>query len=102
MSELPHDEVERDSGLTAIYRATAQDAPPAALDDAIRAAARREAGARPRPAGFTFAHSWRVPLSVAAVIVLSVSLVTLMREEAPDLTDLQRPESPIADRERKP
>jgi hypothetical protein len=86
MSETPHNDTERDARLTAIYRAAAQDAPPAALDAAILAAARREVGARPRPAGFAFRSSWRTSLSIAAVIVLSVSLVTLMREEAPELT----------------
>jgi resuscitation-promoting factor RpfA len=102
MSELPHDDVERDSKLTAMYRAAAQDAPPAALDAAILAAAHREARARPWPAGFAFAHSWHVPLSIAAVVVLSVSLVTVMREEAPELTEPPRARQPTADPERKP
>ena len=85
MSQPPSDNMERDNQLMAIYRAASADAPPAALDDAIRAAARRAVGARPRPAGITALHSWRVPLSVAAVMVLSVSMVTLLREEAPEL-----------------
>lgn len=102
MSKSPTDGMERDSRLSAIYRAAAQDEPPPALDDAIRAAARRAVGARPRPAGFGFGHSWRVPLSIAAVLVLSVSLVTLLREEAPELVELPRAESPAADMERKP
>lgn len=85
MSELPDHDVARDAKLTAVYRAAAQDAPPPALDAAILAAARRAVGARPRPAGFSFARAWRGPLSVAAVVVVSVSLVILMREEAPDL-----------------
>ena len=102
MSELPHDGVERDVKLTAIYRAAGQDAPPAELDDAIRAAARRAVGARPRPAGFAFGHSWRVPLSIAAVLVLSVSLVTLLQEEAPELAESPRAEPPIYEVGRKP
>lgn len=102
MRELPAGDMERDSTLTAIYRAAAQDAPPAALDAAILAAARREVGARPRPAGLAFGHSWRMPLSLAAVIVLSVSLVTLVREEAPELTEPPRAGQPTADPERKP
>jgi hypothetical protein len=87
MSELPHNDMERDGKLTALYRAAGEDVPPAALDDAILAAARRAAGARPRTAGYAFGHAWRVPLSIAAVVVLSVSLVTVMREEAPELTE---------------
>ena len=96
MSEPSHNDFERDATLTAIYRVSARDVPPGALDAAILAAARREVGARPRPAGFSFAHSWRAPLSIAAVIVLSVSLVTLMREEAPELTAPPLADAPAA------
>jgi hypothetical protein len=97
MSEIPHNDRERDAGLTAIYRAAAQEAPPAALDAAILAAARREVGARPRPAGFSFGHPWRASLSIAAVIVLSVSVVTLIREEAPEFVAPPRADSPATD-----
>lgn len=101
MSEIPRNDRERDAKLAALYRAAARDEPPPALDDAIRAAARREVGARPRHAGSSFIRSWRVPLSIAAVIVVSVSLVTLMREEAPEVAQPPRAESPT-DAERKP
>lgn len=87
----------RDARLTAIYRAAGDAAPPPALDAAILAAARREVGARPRPAGFAFGSSWRTSLSIAAVLVLSVSLVTLMREEAPELVAPPRADMPDAD-----
>ncbi len=97
MSETSHNDLARDADLTARYRAAAQDAPPAALDDAIRAAARRAVGARPRPAGFSFGDSWRSSLSIAAVMVLSVSIVILMREEAPELSAPPRADSPPAD-----
>lgn len=90
MNETPRrDETERDTQLAALYRAAARDEPSPALDAAIRAAARREVGARPRPVGPFFSRSWRVPLSLAAVVVLSVSLVTLIREEAPP--EISRP-----------
>src|SRR5690606_8818348 len=59
----------------------ADELPPPQLDDAIRAAARREVGAGPRRAG---PRRWPVPLSLAAVVVLSVTLVTLMREQGVD------------------
>lgn len=75
---------EHDARLTALYRAVAGEEPPPALDDSIRAAARRAVSSRPRVAGLPFSHSWRVPLSIAAVVLLSVSLVTVMREEAPE------------------
>ncbi|HEU0290576.1 MAG TPA: hypothetical protein VFR39_07490 [Burkholderiales bacterium] len=71
---------ERDSGLDRLYRATGREEPPARLDAAILAAAHREVGARPR----TRPHAprrWQVPVSIAAVVVLSVSLVTVVREE---------------------
>jgi hypothetical protein len=97
MSERPDNDIARDAKLTAIYRAAEQDTPPPALDAAILAAARREVGARPRPAGYSFVRSWRGPLSVAAVVVLSVSLITLMREEAPDLVAPPRADVPAAE-----
>ncbi len=84
MSETPRDDPEHDASLTALYRAGMRDEPPPALDDAIRAAARRAVVPRPRLAGSPFSRAWQVPLSIAAVIVLSVSLVTLMGEEAPE------------------
>ena len=95
MSERPDNDGTRDAQLTAAYRAAAQDMPPPALDAAILAAARREVGAGPRPAGFSF-RAWRGPLSVAAVVVLSVSLVMLMREEAPELVAPPRADDPAA------
>jgi hypothetical protein len=84
---------ERAPGLARVYGAAPRDEPPAHLDAAILAAARREVGARPRPlAGL---RTWRVPLSLAAVVVLSVSLVTLMREEGGD--ELYQSQSPRPD-----
>jgi hypothetical protein len=95
MSESAHNDLERDATLAAIYRASEQEVPPSALDAAILAAARREVGARPRRIGYSFTHSWRLPLSIAAVLVLSVSLVTLMREEAPELFAPPRVDTPV-------
>jgi len=89
-------ETARDPQLDAAYRASVGasggDGPPAALDDAIRAAARRAVGARPGMPGRSFSR-WRLPLSVAAVLVLSVSLVTLMREEGHDRLPAEDPVS---------
>ncbi len=87
MSEktLRDDGTERDAGLAALYRAAAREEPPSALDDAIRAAARRSVSSRPQRVSSPFIRSWRVPLSVAAVMLLTVSLVTVMREEAPEV-----------------
>lgn len=77
----PGPDMEQDPQLAALYRAGADAAPPAHLDDAIRAAARREVAAGPRRAGV---RRWAVPVSLAAVVVLSVSVVTMMREQGAD------------------
>jgi hypothetical protein len=71
---------ERDARLDRLYRAGGREEPPARLDAAILAAARREVGARPRPL-YSALRRWRVPVSIAAVVVLSVSLVMLIKEE---------------------
>jgi hypothetical protein len=74
---------DRDRALDRAYGAAVREEPPAHLDAAILAAARREAGARPRPLTSRL-RSWRVPVSIAAVVVVSVSLVTMVREEGGD------------------
>ena len=73
-------DAERDARLDRLYREAGSEMPPARLDAAILAAAHREVGARPRPLSSTL-RRWRVPVSIAAVVVLSVSLVTLVQEE---------------------
>lgn len=77
------DETGHDPQLAGIYRAGGEPQPPAHLDDAIRAAARRAVQAGPRRNADRF-RRWSVPLSLAAVIVLSVTVVTMMREEGAD------------------
>ena len=77
--ELP----DRDPELDRVYALGEREEPPARLDDAIRAAARREVGARPSLPGKAW-RAWRVPVSLAAVLVLSVSVVMLMRQEGAD------------------
>lgn len=76
------DEMEHDESLAKVYRAAANEAPPARLDAAIRAASRRQAGAGPRP--LSGLRTWRVPVSLAAMLVLSATLVLMMREEGAD------------------
>ena len=86
MSEIFRDEeTGHDAKLAALYRTVAREEPPPALDDAIRAAARRAVASRPQRVSTPFIRSWRIPLSIAAVMVLTVSLVTVMREEAPEM-----------------
>ena len=93
-----------DLRLAGLYREAAREEPPAALDAAILAASRREGGARPRevpsqtgvaapetasasrpaqgsqPARL-FPRAWRLPMSLAAVVVLTVSVVALMTQQ---------------------
>jgi hypothetical protein len=86
---------ERDSRLDRLYREAERSAPAAHLDAAILAAARREVGARPRSLSET-ARRWRVPVSIAALVVLSVSLVTLVQREDRDELALMTPGPPAA------
>jgi hypothetical protein len=76
----------RDPVLDRAYAAGANEEPPARLDAAILAAARREAGAGPRRLG-SAVRAWRGPMALAAVLVLSVSVVLLLREEGADRLD---------------
>lgn len=62
------------SGLSGRYRASSTEEPPAHLDAAIVAAARREVE-RSR-----FRRSWHVPASIAAVLVIGVSLALMTSE----------------------
>lgn len=92
MSERPDSQdPDRDPGLDRAYRAVDREEPPARLDDAIRAAARREVGARPQPAGGGGLRAWRVPVSIAAMLVVGVSIVTLVREEHPQVLEVPSP-----------
>ena len=82
--------------LSEMYRASAQEEPPESIDNMILATARRELRGSTR-----IAIRWSVPLALAAVIVLSVSLVAVMRD-ASQLsgkslkTDRQQQSSPVA------
>ncbi len=83
----PNDDME--DVLRRAYRnardAGPDDGPPAALDDAIRAAARRAVHSRPQPAGQGWITRWRTPLSAAAVMVLAVSVVFVGMDERSDV-----------------
>ena len=100
---------ERDPRIERLYREAERSEPPAHIDAAILAAARREVGSRPR--GLSSAvRRWRVPASIAALVVLSVSLVTLIQHEgggdlvamdpgpppAPKVSDRPPPPEPAA------
>ena len=96
MSERSRLDIERDPAIDRIYQAAGADEPAPEMDAAILAAAHRAVGARPRVAGHSWVRSWRGAMSVAAVLVLSVSLVLVMREEAPDVVSPLGSEAPAA------
>jgi hypothetical protein len=75
------------SEVSARYRAGAEDEPPVRLDAAVLSAARREVE-QPRKR-----RHWQVPASIAAMLVIGVSLVLLVRENEPPLPSLDRPAS---------
>ena len=61
------------------------DGPPAAMDDAIRAAARRAVKSSPHAAGKSWLSRWSAPLSAAALVVLTTSVGFLALDEKPEL-----------------
>jgi hypothetical protein len=65
---------EQRSRLSGHYRAGSTEEPPAHLDAAILAAARREVE-RSR-----FSRNWHLPASIAAVLVIGVSLALMISE----------------------
>ncbi len=75
------DDNHEDDQISALYRKVSAEQPPSHLDDAILAAAKREVHATPRPLS-PFSTRWTLPFSLAAVIVLSVSVVTLVQKDS--------------------
>ncbi len=68
------------------YRELGAEEPPRALDEAILAAARREAGAGPAPLSLRSSRQrWYAPLATAAVLVLAVAVTLNMQLERPGI-----------------
>jgi len=78
---------ESDRDLSALYRAGAVEEPPPRLDRFVEAAARRELRPSRLRSFFDALPRWRLAVGAFAVVTLSVSLVTLMKEEAPSVLD---------------
>lgn len=85
----PHDEQ-----VSQAYQSLGKETTPTALDEHILAAARREVNSRPQQTSFS--RRWAVPVSVAAVIVLSVSLFTMHQVPTPMETAPATIDSPAA------
>jgi len=94
---------EHDPELSQAYKAAAHPEPPSALDARILTAARQAVTLQPRrrPAWF----GWAVPLSSMAVLVLGISMLFRMQQEAPEtLREAQSslPERTLARKELTP
>ena len=75
------DYLEGDSNLSANYRQASTEQAPAHIDDAILAASRKAVKSAPGKVATPFSLAWYLPLSIAAVLVLSVSVVVTMQYE---------------------
>ena len=79
-------EFDRELALTSrAYKSAQSDLPPPAMDDAIRAAARRAVKSQPRAIGKSWISRWSAPLSAAALVVLTVSVGFIALDERPEL-----------------
>ena len=77
---------EVDKDLSDRYRAVPGDGPPAHVDAAILAAAKRAVGSQPQATWTPRAvRRWYVPVSLAAVLVLSVVVTLQVERERPDI-----------------
>ena len=72
---------QEDARIARLYREAPVEEPPARLDAAVRAAARSAVEPRAPATAASWWTPWRVPFAVAAVAVVSASLVTLVMEE---------------------
>lgn len=86
MAVNEHGDAEKDARLARLYREAAREEPPAHFDRAIMAAAREAAAppTRARERSSWWWTPWRLPFAFAALAVVSVSLVTLMKEHDPE------------------
>lgn len=78
-------EYKRDEDMSRAWRAASHDDPPAALDEAIRAAARRAVKAGPHSAKNPWLPRWGSPIAAAAVVMLAVSVLFVAVDERPEI-----------------
>lgn len=91
------DDFERDlAALSRAYGSTKRAEPSPAIDDAIRAAARRAVHAGPGVGRRSWFSQYATPVATAAVLVLTVSVGLLSLEQRPDLaTSDVRQDAPV-------
>lgn len=88
-----------DEALAALYKeALNHDAPSLELDNAILAAAHKAAGAKPQATNpkRSFTRRWQLPMSIAATVIISASLVLLTPHENPSLLPPTMHNAPVA------
>ena len=73
--------LQNESSLSRVYKATAKETPPVELDTRILERARQAVRRQARVGRSPFANNWKIPVSLAAVLVLTVGLVTFMFEK---------------------
>jgi hypothetical protein len=73
--------LQSESSLSRVYKATAKETPPVELDARILERARQAVHPQARVGRSPFANNWIIPVSLAAVLVLTVGLVTFMFEK---------------------
>jgi hypothetical protein len=94
-TDTPDNDLPQDEQVSQAYQALDKETTPAALDENILAAARREAGSRPQKVSYS--RRWAIPVSVAAVIVLSVSLFTMQQIPMPlQTTSAPKPDPAVS------
>ena len=84
MSDHSDNQFDSDRKISALYRTGSTAQPPEHIDQAIRAKARQSAKLTPQRTR----SRWAVPVSMAAILVLSVSLISLIHKEAPTVSDI--------------
>lgn len=72
--------LQSESSLSRVYKATAKETPPVELDTRVLERARQAVHRQTPVARSPFASNWMIPASLAAVLVLTVGLVTFMFE----------------------
>ena len=83
---LDDSELDRELALTSrAYKSAEAALPPPAMDDAIRAAARRAVKSQPHAMGKSWIVRYSAPLSAAALVMLTVSIGFIALDERPEL-----------------
>ena len=73
-------DAEKDPGLSRLYRESSREVTPEKLDEDIMQYARKNLRTR-RPSASPFSSNWTIPVSLAAVLLISVALVPILRQE---------------------